>query len=76
MSTEKEETMVNIEIMGKMEIMGEMGKIIGKIMRKCRFGEEWAREKQQGSLCGCSGIVLAMDSTKKGRMIVIIILLR
>ena len=65
--------MVKIEIMAKMEKTEKMGenndqKNYGEIQVIRR--EQWAREKQQGSLCGCSGIALGMDSIKKGGIII------
>ena len=56
------------------------------VKMRCRFNsrknyemqvrrKKWGRGKQQGSLCGCSGIALVMDSTKKGKMIMMTIIM-
>ena len=70
--------MVKIEIMAKMEKMEKMGenndqKNYGEIQVIRR--EQWAREKQQESLCGCSGIALDMDSIKKGGIMMTMIIM-
>ena len=66
--------MVKIEIMAKMEKMGKnndqnYGEI--QVIRR----KQWAREKQQGSLCGCSEIALGMGSIKKGGIIMTMVIL-